>query len=223
MMCPAIIFAAGFGTRMGALTQSLPKPMVPLADRPMIDHSIDLLREAGVERIVANTHYLRSKIEPHLQARQIDVSPEKPDILDTGGGLKAALPKLESDIVLTMNPDAAWSGANPVKALFDAWQPEMSALLMLVPLSNATSVRETGDFSLEQGEIRRRGPYLYAGAQVIRTERLKDIDDRAFSLNAYWDLLAETGPLHGIIYDGTWCDIGTAEGLSAAERMLSDV
>jgi MurNAc alpha-1-phosphate uridylyltransferase len=218
-----MIFAAGFGTRMGALTQSLPKPMVPLAGRPMIDHTTDLLRAAGVTKIVANTHYLRDKIEPHLRAKGIVLSPEDPDILDTGGGLKAALPKLNSDVVLTINPDAVWIGKNPVSALLDAWRPDMTALLMLVPLSRADTIRETGDFSLEHGEIRRQGPYLYTGAQIIRTNRLSELHDKTFSLNAYWDLLFKTGPLNGVVYQGAWCDIGTPEGLSAAERMLVDV
>ena len=223
MILPAMIFAAGFGTRMGSLTQSIPKPMVRLSGRPMIDHSIDMLREAGIGQIVANTHYLREVIEPHLLAKGIDLSPEVPEILDTGGGLKAALSKLGGDVVLTINPDAAWSGTNPVKALLQAWRPEMTALLMLVPLSRATSTRDSGDFSLEHGEIRRNGDYLYTGAQIIRTDRLREISADAFSLNIYWDLLAETGPLHGALYDGAWCDIGTPDGLGAARRMLADV
>ena len=219
----AMIFAAGFGTRMGDLTKETPKPMLPLAGRPMIDHAVTLVRDAGIARIVANTHYLHDRIAPHLHALGVEVLHETPEILETGGGLKAALPALGPGPVLTMNPDAAWTGPNPVEALLSAWRPEMRALLLLVPLSAALTTREDGDFSLEQGEVRRKGPYLYTGAQIIRTDALGSIPDAAFSLNRYWDLLAATGPLHGIVHDGMWCDIGRPEGLAAAERMIAHV
>jgi MurNAc alpha-1-phosphate uridylyltransferase len=218
-----MIFAAGFGTRMGALTKDVPKPMVPLAGRPMIDHTIDLVKGAGTKRIVANTHYLPEKIEPYLSAQGIQICTEHPDILDTGGGLKAALPQLGGDVVITINPDAAWLGPNPIKLLIDAWDPSMQALLMLVPLPNAETARQTGDFSLEYGEIKRKGDYIYTGAQIIRTADLNRIDDRVFSLNRYWDLLADEGPLSGIAYDGRWCDIGTPDGLNRAERLIAHV
>lgn len=219
----AMIFAAGFGTRMRHLTADIPKPMLPLAGRPMIDRSIDMIRAAGIGRIVANTHYLHDAIAPHLAALGVAVNREAPGILETGGGLRAALPLLGDGPVVTVNPDAAWTGPNPVTELLGSWRPGMQALLMLVPLARARSPRQEGDFSLEHGEIWRGGPYLYAGAQIIRTERLGEIPGEAFSLNAYWDLLARTGPLHGIVYGGNWCDIGHPEGLAEAEEMLRDV
>lgn len=219
----AMIFAAGFGTRMGDLTRNLPKPMLPLAGRPMIDHAVTMVRDAGIENIAANTHYLADRIDPHLHALGVTVLTETPEILDTGGGLKAALPHLGDGPVVTLNPDAAWKGANPVRTLLDAWQPKMQALLLLVPVGMAGSRRSMGDFSLEQGFIRRNGPFIYTGAQIIRTDRLGEIADPVFSLNRYWDLLADTGPIHGIVYPGQWRDIGYPEGLADAERMLSDV
>lgn len=222
MTFPAMIFAAGFGTRMGVLTKDIPKPMVPLAGRPMIDHTIDLLRAAGIDHIVANTHYHQQVIEPHLVAKGVNISAETPTILDTGGGLKAALGTLDGDPVLTINPDAAWLGANPINQLIDAWQPDMQALLMLVPLAEEHG-RETGDFSLEHGTIRRKGDYIYSGAQLIRTKELGRIKETAFSLNRYWDLLAEQAPLHAVVYDGTWCDIGNPDGLAKAEGLLAHV
>lgn len=206
----AMIFAAGFGTRMGELTKDTPKPMLPLRGRPMIDHGIDLLRQAGVTRLFANTHHLADVIEPHLRARNVTPIHENP-ILETGGGLLAALPQLASDPVITMNPDALWSGANPVAELLARWSDDMTGLLMLTPAENA-------DFSLEQGQIARNGAYRYTGLQVLRTDRLAEISDPAFSLNAYWDLLLASGPLHGVVYSGTWTDIGTAEALAKAER-----
>lgn len=219
----AMIFAAGFGTRMGDLTRNLPKPMLPLAGRPMIDHAVTMVRDAGIENIAANTHYLADRIDPHLHALGVTVLTETPEILDTGGGLKAALPHLGDGPVVTLNPDAAWKGANPVRTLLDAWQPKMQALLLLVPVGMAGSRRSKGDFSLEHGLVRRTGPFIYTGAQIIRTDHLSEIADPVFSLNRYWDLLADTGPIHGIVYPGQWRDIGYPEGLADAERMISDV
>jgi MurNAc alpha-1-phosphate uridylyltransferase len=219
----AMIFAAGFGTRMGELTRSTPKPMLPLAGRPMIDHAIDLVRNAGIVRVVANTHYLADQIEPHLVQRDVVAVHETPEILETGGGLKAALPHLGADPVVTLNPDAAWTGSNPISTLLNAWRPEMSALLLLIPLTNALTDRSDGDFSLENGELRRKGSFLYTGAQIIRTDCLAEIAEESFSLNLYWDLLSRTGPIHGVLHQGGWCDIGHPKGLTAAERMLKNV
>ena len=215
MIKTAMIFAAGFGKRMGDLTARQPKPMLPLAGRPMIDYSVELLRQAGVQRIFANTHYLPDDLEAHLD--KLDVTPLREDpILETGGGLRAALPVLGPGPVITMNPDVAWSGRNPVLELLSHWTSDMNALLSL---SKDGSVE--ADFSLIDGKIHRSGPFRYTGLQVIRTERLSEIDEEVFSLNAYWDLLMESGPLHGVEYSGTWTDIGTREKLEALNRQLS--
>ena len=219
----AMIFAAGFGTRMRALTKTMPKPMVPLAGRPMIDHTIDLLRDAGIRRIAANTHYLPDAIEPHLRARGVEVLREAPEILDTGGGLRHALPLLGNGPVITINPDALWLGRNPVLELLNAWQSDMRALLLLVPQNTAHGTENSGDFSLEHGEIRRGGPFIYGGAQVIQTDKLDEIESDVFSLNVFWDHLALSGPLNGQSHEGGWCDIGTPEGLAHAERILANV
>ena len=219
----AMIFAAGFGTRMGDLTRDLPKPMLPLGGRPMIAHTIDLLRDAGINHIVANTHYLADQIEQYLKDQEVLVHREMPDILDTGGGLRAALPILGDGPVITINPDALWQGPNPVLALLQAWSPKMRALLMLVPATGAVGATGTGDFSLEHGQIQRKGPFFYGGAQIITTDLLDQIEGSVFSLNAYWDLLAGIGPVHGIVHSGTWHDIGHPEGLAAAEESLRSV
>lgn len=215
-----MIFAAGFGTRMRPLTNAIPKPMIPVAGKPMIDHAIAMVRQAGIERIVCNVHYLADVIAPHLREQGVHVVEETPDILDTGGGLRAALPELGTGPVLTLNPDAAWSGANPVEELLAAWHIDMTALLLLQPLDRATGREGGGDFEMQDGHLTRGGDYVYAGAQILRTDRLKDFREAAFSLNRYWDLLAEDGPLHGTTHDGGWCDIGHPEGLKHAETLM---
>lgn len=215
----AMIFAAGFGTRMGELTRHMPKPMLSLAGRPLIDYSIDHLRNAGVTTIVANTHYLAERIEPHLETAGIKISNET-TILETGGGLSAALPLLGTSPVITVNPDVAWKGQNPVVQLLENWRDDMQALLMLVPSPQGS---RTDDFSLEQGEIRRNGGFRYTGLQMIRTDGLASIKDTAFSLNVYWDQLAASGPIHGCVYDGRWLDVGTPQGLYEAETLINDL
>ncbi len=204
----AMIFAAGFGTRMGSLTADTPKPMLKVGGRPMIDHAIGQLRDAGIERLVANTHYLPETLEAHL-ARLNVITLREEVILETGGGLRAAVGTLDCDPVITINPDVLWRGPNPVTQLCEAWHPTMSALLMLVP----SEASHQSDFSLEKGEIGRSGPYRYTGLQIIRTDRLHEIEEDAFSLNTYWDLLMSSGPVHGCVYAGTWTDIGTQAAL----------
>ncbi|MGI9395673.1 MAG: nucleotidyltransferase family protein [Boseongicola sp.] len=214
-----MIFAAGFGTRMAELTNDMPKPMLPLSGRPMVDYAVDLARDAGIQNIAANTHYLSGKIEPHLARLGVSVCREEPEILDTGGGLRAASQKLVSP-TFTLNPDAAWLGANPLTELSNAWRDHMQALLLLVPSGRAKGRKENGDFSIGNGRLKRGGPLIYTGAQIIRTEGLARISLKAFSLNVYWDALEKDGALYGAIYSGHWCDIGTPEGLTLAEQML---
>ena len=214
-----MIFAAGFGTRMGGLTDRTPKPMLPLSGRPMVNHAVEFAREAGVDTIVANTHYLYDKIEPHLDDLGVYSSREKPRILDTGGGLRAASQHLASP-TFTLNPDAAWLGANPLIELSSAWQDHMQALLLLVPSDRVQGREGPGDFSIENGRLRRGGELVYSGAQIIRTEALEEITAQVFSLNVYWDKLGAAGTLYGTTYSGHWCDIGTPQGLTLAEQML---
>ena len=222
--CPLMIFAAGFGTRMGALTADRPKPMIEIAGRRMIDRAIDMGEGAGCAPIVVNTHYRADALGPALTARGVAVSHETPRILDTGGGLKAALPQLEQDRIATLNPDAAWSGPNPLRILLDAnWPAGAGALLLLVPEDRAIARSLPGDFKLGvDGRLTRGGPYVYTGAQLIEAEAVRTIPDKVFSLNAVWNTLAAEGRLHGLVYPGRWCDVGHPEGLRMAEDLLRE-
>lgn len=212
----AMIFAAGFGTRMQELTVDTPKPMLKLGGVPMIDHTIRHLKSAGVDRLFANTHYLPDALEAHL-AKMGVITLREDTILETGGGLKAAIPELDRNYVITMNPDVFWVGPNPVPGLLEGWNSEMSGLLMLTPSSKGA----VDDFSLEHGEIARKGPFRYTGLQILRTDLLAEISETVFSLNTYWDFLLEQHTLHGLVYEGTWADIGTAEGFARANRQLT--
>ena len=216
-----MIFAAGFGTRMGALTRDLPKPMLPVAGRPMIDSAISLAREAGLERVVTNTHYLAERLEPHLRAQDVHISREETDILDTGGGLKAARPLLLPGPVVTMNPDAGWRGPNPVTLLLEHWRDEDDALLLVVPMARALGRKGGGDFTLTDDLLSRVGDHVYCGTQILRPALLDAIPDRVFSLNRVWDGLIADNRLRAVEYPGEWCDIGHPEGLEIASRMMA--
>lgn len=217
-----MLFAAGLGTRMGALTADRPKPLVEVAGRPLIDHALALADAAGVTRIVANTHYLPGQIAAHLAPRGIPLSHE-PERLETGGGLKAALPLLGPGPVFTLNTDAVWTGANPLLELAAAWDPaRMDALTLVVPQENALGHPGLGDFLLDtEGRITRgRGP-IYAGVQIIKPEFVAAVPDAVFSMNRVWDSLIATGRCFGAVHDGLWCDVGRPEGIALAEAMLA--
>ncbi|MDV7141297.1 nucleotidyltransferase family protein [Tropicimonas sp. TH_r6] len=218
-----MLFAAGFGTRMRPLTETRPKPLIEVAGRPLLDHALDLVDAAGIERIVVNTHYLGEQIAEHLAARpEIAISQETPDILETGGGLRQALPLLGQGPVFTLNTDYAWTGSNPLDTLRAAWDPErMDALLMLVAPENARAHLGKGDFLIGADGALRRGPgAIYCGVQILKTDGLESITESAFSLNLLWDRMLADGRLFGLLHDGLWCDIGRPDGIVAAEQML---
>jgi MurNAc alpha-1-phosphate uridylyltransferase len=221
---PLMLFAAGFGTRMGELTARQPKPLIKVAGKALIDHALDLADAAGVEDIVVNLHYLGDQIVDHLKGHKIVHAWEREQILETGGGLKAALPLLGSGPVLTLNTDAVWTGENPIKQLMAAWEPEkMDALLLVAPAAKALGHSGKGDFTLAQdGRIERANGAvapIYLGAQILKTEALNSITEPVFSLNKLWDIAISNCRAYGIIHDGGWCDVGRPEGIALAEQI----
>jgi MurNAc alpha-1-phosphate uridylyltransferase len=148
----AMIFAAGFGTRMGDLTQTSPKPLVPVLGKPMIDHSLKMLMDAGLTSVFVNIHYFADQMEDHLSScPSVTTIYEHPNILETGGGLKNALPAINDSPVVTLNCDAIWFGDNPILQLMKAWKPDaMDGLLMLLERPSAYGHKGSGDFYLAQ-------------------------------------------------------------------------
>ncbi|MBZ0123753.1 MAG: nucleotidyltransferase family protein, partial [Roseovarius sp.] len=219
-----LIFAAGFGTRMGALTAERPKPLLPVAGRPLIDRALALARDAGTGRIVVNLHYKAEMLRQHLAGSGAILSEEMPEILETGGGLRAALPLLGPGPVFTLNSDAVWSGPNPLRLLAEAWEPgRMDALLLCVEKERARGHRGAGDFTIGKGGCATRGPgAVFSGAQIVRTDALDDIPQTAFSLNLLWDRMLADGRLFALTYPGRWCDVGRPEGIALAETMLEE-
>ena len=220
MSLPLMIFAAGKGTRMAPLTDVTPKPLIPVAGRTLLDRALDLGRAAGVGQVVVNIHHLGGQIRDHIGAQAL-ISDESDLLLETGGGLRKALPLLGSGPVITMNPDVIWTGPNPISALLSAWDNSMDALLMLVPIAHTHGRQGGGDFSLgPDNRLIRKGDLVYGGAQIIRPDRLAEIADEVFSLNRLWDLLIADGRAHGLVHPGAWCDVGRPDCIPLAEGLL---
>jgi MurNAc alpha-1-phosphate uridylyltransferase len=217
-----MLFAAGFGTRMGALTANRPKPLIPVAGRALIDHALDLADGVDIPTRVVNLHYHAEQLAAHLAGRNVALSREDP-ILDTGGGLRAALPLLGDGPVLTLNTDAVWTGANPLAQLLAAWDPDrMDGLLLTLP---ADGMGARSDFVMDAaGRLTRaKGApgVAYLGAQIIRSDGLAEFPDPVFSLNLLWDRMISDGRLFGLTHQGNWCDVGTPDGITRAEALLN--
>lgn len=214
-----MIFAAGRGTRMAPLTDTVPKPLIQVAGRALLDHALDL--SGGIETVVVNTHYLADKIEAHLRGTRVTTIFEDP-VLETGGGLRNALPFLGDGPVLTLNSDATWHGPNVLDALCEAWNgAHMEALVALVPPERAVGHRLISGFAPDADGRLTRGPQMaYTGAQIITTKRLADISEQVFSINLLWDRMITSGTLFGMEYMGRWCDVGRPENIAMAEEMI---
>ncbi len=228
---PAMVFAAGRGTRMRHLTADRPKPLIRLGGRTLLDRALDMLVDAGVARVVVNTHYLGAQIADALAAEArlaVALSPEAPAALETGGGLARALPLLGAAPVWTVNPDTAFRGPNPLTTLGEAPPPPGGARLLLVPRDRAHGHPGAGDFFMDAaGRLARRGaaptaPYVYAGVQLIDPAPVAAVPGPVFSLNPVWDAMIAEGRLTGVAYPGDWCDVGQPESLPLAEALLAD-
>ncbi len=216
-----MLFAAGRGTRMAPLTDHMAKPMVRVAGRPLVDHALDLVRGANIKRVFANTFYQPDALEAHVLTQGVTPIREAV-LLETGGGLKQALTRLDRDVVLTLNTDAVWTGHNPIARLLKQWNPDhMDALLCLIPPDSALGHSGAGDFTCDTDGRLIRGPgYIYSGLQIIKTARLAEIKQQVFSLNLLWDMFIRQDRLFGMVHDGQWCDVGQPESITMAEDML---
>ncbi|WP_308917072.1 nucleotidyltransferase family protein [Jannaschia sp. LMIT008] len=220
MTLPAMVFAAGLGTRMRPLTDDRPKAMVPVAGRPLIDHALDQV--AGCTPVVVNVHHHPAPLRAHLADRDVTVS-EEPDLLDTGGGLRHALPLLGGDPVLTMNADAAWTGPRAADTLRAAWDPaRMDGLMLLTRLPRrleagrrAFAIAPDGRLSLAPDG------YDYTGAGIFRTGGLADLPPGPVSLLRLWEGMLAAGRMFGVVHPGGWMDVGRPGNVAAAETMLA--
>ena len=227
----AMVLAAGLGERMRPLTDALPKPLVKVAGKALIDHVLDRLGEARVARAVVNVHYRAGQIEDHLKSRthpQIVLSDERAALLGTGGGVVKALPQLGGAPFFHMNSDSIWiDGPTPNLArlarAFDA--AEMDALLLLAPAAGSLGYAGRGDFFLAaDGRLRAResdpAPFVFAGAAILAPALFKDAPRGQFPLTVLFSRAAATGRLHGLPLDGRWMHVGTPEAVGLAEATI---
>ncbi len=229
----AMVLAAGLGKRMRPLTATQPKPLVRVAGKPLIDHALDRVAEAGIARAVVNVHYLADALEAHVTARaapMIAVSDEREQLLETGGGMARALPLLP-DPFFCINSDNIWLDGpkDAFHDLSDAWDAgRMDALLALVPHRGAHNFRGKGDFSMDAtGRISRRGsgriaPFIFTGIQLVSHRLLREAPEGPFSTNVLWDRAIAEGRLYGIAFTGQWFEVGTPAAIPATEAALKE-
>ncbi|MCZ8136864.1 MAG: nucleotidyltransferase family protein [Porphyrobacter sp.] len=228
----AMVLAAGLGKRMRPLTATQPKPMVRVAGKPLIDHALDRLADAGVARAVVNVHYLADALEAHVTARKVPkvtVSDERDLLLETGGGMIRALPHLP-DPFFALNADNIWlDGPNNAFAeLSRRWNPDqMDALLLLVPHARAVNFSGPGDFHMDPlGKLSRRrdgriAPFIYTGIQLVSHRLLRDAPDGPFSTNILWNRAIAEGRLYGLSFSGLWFEVGTPQAIRPTEEALT--
>lgn len=226
-----MVLAAGLGLRMRPITDKLPKPLVPVLDRTLLDRTLDRLEEAGVEEAVVNVHHLGEMIQRHLSTRRapkITLSVEETR-LETGGGVAKALPMLGDAPFVVANGDVLWlDGPSPtIERLAAAWDEErMDALLLLHLTVEAYGYRGDGDFLMDpEGLLVRRperevAPYLFAGVQILHPRLFEGKPTGSFSLNLLYDRAIESGRLFGVLHDGKWFHVGTPEDLAVAETYM---
>ena len=230
-----MVFAAGLGTRMRPVTDAMPKSMIPVAGKPLIDHMLDRFAEAGTARAVVNVHYLADQIETHLRARknpEIILSDERAALLDQGGGIMKAMPHLSSGPFYICNTDALWierRGSQPALTRFAAqWDPaEMDILLLVAQTATSVGVDWPGDFAADgAGRLAKRAegasaPYVYAGVGIMKPELFAREKRPVFRLAPYFFDAAERGRLYGHALDGIWLHVGTPEAIKEAETAIA--
>lgn len=227
----AMVMAAGLGKRMRPLTVTTPKPLVRVAGKPLIDHALDRLVEAGIGRAVVNVHYLADALEAHVLERTkpaISISDERDALLETGGGLIKAQDLLP-DPFFCLNADNIWLDGpqNAFADLSARWDPElMDALLLLVPHERAANFNGKGDFHMDAcGRITRRksgriAPFIYTGIQLVSKRLLREAPEGKFSTNILWSRAIEEGRLYGLSFTGQWFEVGTPDAIGPTQDAL---
>jgi MurNAc alpha-1-phosphate uridylyltransferase len=228
----AMVLAAGLGTRMRPFNGHIPKPLVQVGGKTLIDYGLDRLAEAGVERAVVNVHHLADQIEAHLKSRQrprIVISDERSELLGTAGGVIQALPQLGGGPFFHVNSDTVWiDGVTPnlmrLAGSFDA--AKMDALLLLAPTTSSIGYTGRGDFAMAaDGTLTRRGerdvvPFVYAGAAILTPAFFAGIPAGPSSMSPLFDRAIEAERLYGLRLEGLWMHVGTPEAVAAAEAAI---
>lgn len=229
----AMVLAAGFGVRMRPITDRIPKPLVPVRGKPLLDHVLDKLAEAGVERAVVNVHHLADQIIAHVATRTVPkviISDERNQILGTGGAVVKALPLLGDAPFFHLNADTMWIDGvrSNLARLAEAFDPDtMDLLLLMAPTTSSIGYKGVGDYAMAaDGTLKKKRegqivPFVYAGAAIMRPELFAGAPRGAFELPpAIFDKAEENGRLFGLRLEGVWMHVGTPDAIAAAERAI---
>ncbi len=228
----AMVLAAGLGMRMRPITERLPKPLVPVDGRPMIDYTLDHLQAAGVGKVVVNVHHLADMLVDHLADFGAVISDETDRLMDSGGGVVRALPLLGDGSFLILNGDSFWLEApdaddTNLARMAAAWDPaRMDMLIMTAALQQAVGYEGKGDFLADPaGRLRRhdgrsQDPLVYAGVIIADPAIFSDAPDGPFSLNLCFDRAIAAGRLFGMPVKGLWLTVGTPEAIGEAETAM---
>jgi MurNAc alpha-1-phosphate uridylyltransferase len=234
----AMILAAGLGTRMGQLSRTMPKPLVKVSGKSLLERLLAQARAAGVEKTIVNVHHLAEQIEDflaaHPHADNIEISDERTELLETGGGVKKALPKLGEGPFFVMNGDALWvdNAKSNLQRLRESFDPNlMDVLLLLAPTEQALGYDGVGDFFAEAGAAQPirfrddapRAPYMFAGVQLIDPALYQGTPAGPFSNREVFRKAASKGRLYGLPIEGHWMHVGTPEAIGAAEAKLAEI
>ena len=229
----AMVLAAGLGTRMRPLTEGVPKPLLKVRDKALIDRLLDPLAAAGVKRIVVNVHYLADMVEAHVRARnglEVIISDERGEVLETGGAIAKARALLGDDPIFVLNTDAFWApeAADPFLELAAAFDPDTDdERLLLADTGRSLGFEGAGDFFLEPGDrLRRRGeassaPWAYAGVRIMKPQLYDGLAAERFSALKIWDGLIPQGRLAGHRLDRFWLHVGDPGALADAEMWVA--
>ncbi|WP_102959554.1 nucleotidyltransferase family protein [Mangrovicella endophytica] len=225
----AMVLAAGLGKRMRPITSTIPKPLVEIRGKALIDYGIEALARNGVTRVVVNVHYLADLLQAHLRrikGVEIVISDEREALLESGGGIVKALPQLGSEPFFVINADTFWIDGyrDNLDLLAELWDPaRMDVCLLIADMAQATGYDGNGDFVMDpEGRLRRvaerdMSPFIYAGAAIIKPEVFAGMVAEKFSLNRIFDQAIEADRLFGVRLDGLWLTVGTPQSIPAAE------
>jgi N-acetyl-alpha-D-muramate 1-phosphate uridylyltransferase len=230
----AMVLAAGLGKRMHPITLAVPKPLIEVAGKRLIDYAFDHLRAAGVKRAVINVHYHANQLENWAHAREfpeIVVSDERDGLLDTGGGIVKALHHLGPNPFLVLNSDSFWldGTTSAIERLRRMWDGrKMDSLLLLSPVASSIGYDGTGDFHMDaEGRLTRKdetgpAPFIYAGCFIVSPTLFAGAPNEPFSMNLLWDKVQARGRLFGIRHDGLWIHVGRPESIAYAEEAMKN-
>jgi len=229
-----MVLAAGLGTRMRPLTHHVPKPLVKVRGKALIDHVIDRLAQAGVELVVVNVHHHAALLKDHLTKRkdvEVRISDESDRVLGSGGGIFKALPFFDGEPFFVHNADSIWveGYGQALARMIARWNPgEMDALLLVASLVNAIGYEGAGDFLMDaDGRLsrvpeQRLSPFAFPGVQIVHPRFFEGCSEGDFSVNPLWDRAIARGRLYGMRLEGVWMHVGTPDALAQTEEYLAD-